>query len=71
VPEPADAGYSDGELEQLIARLSALASDPPPSTTAAELAAIRAHLRFLAADNNAVGSELRKSLGLESDDPLQ
>jgi hypothetical protein len=52
------------ELGEIIARLQALAEEPPVVGMAQELQAIREHLGQLAADNAEVARTLGGSLGL-------
>ena len=53
-------------MEEIGARLSALASGPPDTAHIdAELVAIRLQLRTLAEDNAEVGARLRRLLGLD------
>jgi DNA transposition AAA+ family ATPase len=56
--------YEDVELQEIVARLSALTTEPPSDHIASELDAIRKHLRRLAVDNAEVGRFLGESLGL-------
>jgi hypothetical protein len=72
VPEPGPP-LSDAEvardLQAARQRLAALAADPHAANVAAELGAIRSHLRELAAANRQVRERLHESLGLRVEDP--
>jgi hypothetical protein len=51
-------------LADIVARLSSLVEAPPSQAMGQELAAIRADLKRLAADNHEVGRLLGERLGL-------
>ncbi len=61
-----------GDLQEIVARLSALVTcEPGSAEVSAELTAIRARLRILAEENAEVGKYLATTLGLASQDEIQ